>query len=94
MNQHVPTVRRPATYQDVIDAPQTMVAELVEGALHRHPRPSPRPTRASSSLGGELKGFALREGAWTLVAALGGDGEVRVAPFDAIAFPLSVLWAD
>ena len=42
MNQHAPSVRRPATYQDILDAPENMVAELIEGALHLHPRPSPR----------------------------------------------------
>lgn len=189
MNQHAPTVRRPATYQDVLDAPATMVAELIEGALHLHPRPAPRHARSRSSLGGKLmspfdfgdggpggwwilderelhlradalvpdlagwrrermpalpetawfelapdwvceilgsgtrtldltdkrrlyaaagvaflwfvdplartlEAFALRDGAWVLIAALKDDEEVRVAPFDAIAFPLSVLWPD
>ena len=189
MNQHAPTVRRPASYQDVLDAPPHMVAELIEGALHLHPRPAPRHTRASSSLGARLGGpfdagpdgpggwwildepelhfavdvlvpdlagwrrermpvfpelawfelppdwvcevlspstrkvdltdkrriyaevgigylwfvdpiartleaFTLRDGAWTLVTALKDDEEVRVPPFDAIAFPLSVLWPD
>jgi Uma2 family endonuclease len=41
-----------------------------------------------------LEAFALRDGAWTLIAALRDDEEVRVAPFDAIAFPLAVLWPD
>ena len=41
-----------------------------------------------------LEAFALRDGAWTLIAALKDDEDVRVAPFDAIAFPLSVLWPD
>ena len=41
-----------------------------------------------------LEAFALRGGAWTLIAALKDDDEVRVPPFDAIAFPLSVLWPD
>ena len=54
MNQHAPTVRHPATYQDVLDAPEHMVAELIEGALHLHPRPTPRHARSSSSLGGKL----------------------------------------
>jgi Uma2 family endonuclease len=189
MNQHAPTVRRPATYQDVLDAPETMVAELIEGALHLHPRPAPRHTLASSSLGDELvspfgkgrggpggwwildepelhlgpdvlvpdlagwrrermpalpdgawfdvapdwvcemlspgtrridltdkrrlyaqaglphlwfvdptertlEAFALRAGEWTLIAALKDDEAVRVPPFDAISFPLSVLWPD
>ena len=41
-----------------------------------------------------LEAFALKDGAWTLIAALKDDEEVRVPPFDAIAFPLSVLWPD
>jgi Uma2 family endonuclease len=189
MNEHVATVRRPATYQDVLDAPEHMVAELIGGALHLHPRPAPRHTRASSSLGVRIGGpfdsgpdgpggwwildepelhlrddvlvpdlagwrrermpalpetawfelapdwacevlsastraldltdkrrvyagarighlwlvdphartleaFALKDDAWTLIAALKDDEEVRVPPFDAIAFPLSVLWPD
>ena len=189
MNQYAPAVRRPATYQDVLDAPETMVAELIENALHLHPRPAPRHSLASSSLGDELvspygkgrggpggwwildepelhlgadvlvpdlsgwrrerlpglpdaawfelapdwvcevlspgtraldltvkrrlyaeagvawlwfvdpaertlEAFALRDGLWTLIAALRDDEAVSVAPFDAIAFPLSVLWAD
>ena len=54
MNQHAPTVRRPATYQDVLDAPEHMVAELIDGALHLHPRPSFLHGQAASSLGDEL----------------------------------------
>ena len=189
MNQHAPTVRRPATYQDVLDAPENMVAELIEGALHLHPRPAFRHARASSMLGVRIGGpfdggadgpggwwildepelhlgadvvvpdlagwrrermpelpdaawteiapdwicevlspgtravdltdkrriyadagvvflwfvdpsartleiFGLRDGAWTLLAALKDADEVRAAPFEAIAFPLSVLWPD
>ncbi len=189
MNQHAPTVRRPATYQDVLDAPEHMVAELIEGALHLHPRPASRHARAASALGVKVGGpfdidqggpggwwiidepelhlgkdvlvpdlggwrrermgaypdapwfdlapdwvcevlspgtrrtdltskrriygsagvahlwfvdpiartleaFAFKDGAWTLIAALKDDEEVRVPPFDAIAFPLSVLWPD
>ena len=48
------SLERPATYQDVIDAPAHMVAEVVEGALYTHPRPAPPHALASSSLGGEL----------------------------------------
>ena len=189
MNQHAPSVRRPATYQDVLDAPENMVAELIEGALHLHARPAPPHVRAGSSLGVRIGGpfdsgpegpggwwildgpelhlssdvlvpdlagwrrermpalpttawfelapdwvcevlspstrgidltdkrriyaaagipflwfvdpvgrtleaFALRQGAWTLAAALKDDEEARVPPFDAISFPLSVLWPD
>jgi Uma2 family endonuclease len=54
MNQQAPTVRRPATYQDVLDAPENMIAELIEGALHLHPRPSLGHSVAGSSLTDEL----------------------------------------
>ena len=47
-------LERPATYQDVLDAPAHMVAEIVEGALHTHPRPAPPHARASSVLGGKI----------------------------------------
>ena len=30
-----------ATYQDVLDAPPHMVAEIVSGKLYTHPRPPP-----------------------------------------------------
>ena len=41
-----------ATYQDVIDAPPHMVAEIVDGKLYAHSRPTPKHARASSILGG------------------------------------------
>jgi Uma2 family endonuclease len=49
MNEQL--TRRPATYQDVLDAPENMVAELVRGALHLHPRPASRHAYAGSTLG-------------------------------------------
>ncbi len=45
---------RRATYQDVLDAPPRMVAEVVSGTLHTHPRPAMRHAWASSILGGSL----------------------------------------
>lgn len=188
MNEHA-TPRRPATYQDVLDAPPNMVAELIGGALHTHPRPAPRHARAGSRLGVMLGGpfdlddggpggwvilyepelhigsdvmvpdwagwrrerlptlpetawfetvpdwvceilspgtrrldltekrdryaaagvrhlwlvdpdartleaFETREGRWLLLGALKDDDEVRLAPFDAVAFGLAALWAD
>ena len=41
-----------------------------------------------------LESFRLAAGAWTLAAALADDAEVRLAPFDAVAFPLADLWAE
>jgi Uma2 family endonuclease len=187
VNRQAPSVRAPATYQDVLDAPPNMVAELVGGVLHLQPRPASRHARASFMLSGRLastfgdeiggpggwyfafepelhfrddvlvpdlagwrrermgqfpdvpaielapdwvceilspgtrafdltekralygaqgvghlwlldpraetlEAFALREGAWVLFGAVGGSGEVRLPPFEAIGFPLSALW--
>ena len=47
---------RRATYQDVLDAPAHLVAEIVDGALYTHPRPAMPHALASSRLGGELTG--------------------------------------
>jgi len=33
-----------------------------------------------------LEAFALQDGRWVLLGHYGGDDEIRVAPFDAIAF--------
>ena len=46
--------RPKATYQDVLDAPPRMVAEVVDGALYTHPRPAPPHAATGSALGGEL----------------------------------------
>ncbi len=40
-----------ATYQDVLDAPVHMVAEIVAGDLHTQPRPAAPHARASSVMG-------------------------------------------
>ena len=53
-NVSAPAAR--ATYQDVLDAPEHVVAEIIGGTLHAHPRPSPRHAVASSRLGIELGG--------------------------------------
>ncbi len=45
---------RQATYQDVLDAPAHQVAEIINGALHTHPRPAPAHGEASTCLAGAL----------------------------------------
>ena len=47
-------VPKPATYADVLAAPEHMVAQVLGGELYTHPRPSPRHSAAASSLGDEL----------------------------------------
>lgn len=43
-----------ATYQDVLDAPPNMVAEVLGGELHLHPRPAKPHAAAATALGEEL----------------------------------------
>lgn len=65
-----PTKKR-ATYQDVIDAPENLVAEILDGELHLFPRPRPRHARNASALGAFLIGafdFGLNgPGGWTIL---------------------------
>lgn len=46
----------PATYEDLLQVPEHLVAELLHGQLHTNPRPAPRHARASSLLGIEVGG--------------------------------------
>jgi Uma2 family endonuclease len=50
------TAPRLATYEDLLEVPPNLVAEILNGRLVTHPRPSPRHLRASSRLGSELDG--------------------------------------
>lgn len=43
-----------ATYQDILDLPENIVGEILNGQLETHPRPAPKHALAASSLGGEL----------------------------------------
>ncbi len=72
MNHQTAIVPRRATYQDVLDAPETMVAEILRGELHLQPRPASRDAYAYSVLVGELSGPFQRgrggPGGWWIVA--------------------------
>lgn len=46
--------RRRATYEDVLAAPEHMVAEILDGELHLQPRPAIPHAAAASALGEEL----------------------------------------
>ncbi len=55
--------RRIATYQDVLDAPANMIAEIIDGELHLQPCRELRHAAASSALGEELgPAFKRRRG--------------------------------
>ncbi|MEO0622198.1 MAG: hypothetical protein AAF183_08195 [Pseudomonadota bacterium] len=50
MNAIQRQIREPVTYQDVLNAPPNMVAELTGGRLHLQPRPAMRHAFASSAI--------------------------------------------
>ena len=50
MSAPAPRVR-PATYQDVLDAPAHRVAQVIGGVLYTHPRPATPHARAATTLG-------------------------------------------
>lgn len=52
--ERIAKVSGPATYQDVLDAPPHMVAEVVAGILHTQPGPAKRHAWASSVMGVEI----------------------------------------
>ena len=71
--ERIENVFRPPTYRDVLDAPLHMVAEVVAGTLHTHPRPAKRHAWASSVMGIEI-GEPLGRGrsgpgGWLIIAA-------------------------
>ncbi len=47
-------VKKPATYQDVLDAPENVVAEIIGGELRLSPRPGGPATSVASKLAGVL----------------------------------------
>ena len=47
------SIRR-ANYQDVLDAPAHLVAEIIDGTLHTHPRPAMPHARVTWVLGGKI----------------------------------------
>jgi Uma2 family endonuclease len=54
--------RRRATYQDVLGAPQHMVAEVVDGELYTSPRPRSPHAFAGSAINQDLGPFSRRPG--------------------------------
>ena len=46
--------RKPATYEDILALPETVVGEIVDGELHVSPRPASPHALAVSGLGTDL----------------------------------------
>lgn len=65
-------LRRIATYQDVLDAPEGVTAEILNGELHLSPRPGFAHQRVTSELGVDLggrfgRGGEGRPGGWVIL---------------------------
>ena len=78
-----PPVPRRATYQDVLDAPEHLIAEVINGELVLQPRPVIAHQRASSELGIDLGGTIGRRGppdGWLIL----DEPELHLGPRDAV----------
>ncbi len=77
---------RRATYEDVLNAPENMIAEVIHGTLHTQPRPAMPQAIARSTLLGELYGPFCRgqegRGDWSILFSpelhLGGEPDIVV----------------
>ncbi len=56
------SVRRRATYEDLLAVPDHLVAEIIAGELHTTPRPAAPHTSAASFIGQDLGPFSRRPG--------------------------------
>jgi Uma2 family endonuclease len=45
---------KPASYQDLVNLPENIVGEIINGQLETHPRPAPKHALAAGSIGDEL----------------------------------------
>ena len=84
--------RKIATYRDVLEAPEHMVAEVIDGELHLQPRPARRHAYASSHLGADLTLPFGRgrggPGGWLIL----DEPELHLGPEPAILVPDLAGW--
>jgi hypothetical protein len=78
--------KKRATYQDVIDAPEHLIAEILGGKLVLTPHPMPPHQKASLLLARRLGGPSR-----TALAAPARP-DFRAEPFEAAALDLSNIW--
>lgn len=83
-----------ATYEDLLAAPDHLIAELVDGELHLFPRPRNRHARAGTRLGAALVGPFDHDGddegpgGWLLV----DEPEIHLAPRTRVVVPDLAGW--
>ncbi len=85
---------RPATYDDVLAAPENAVAEVVDGELHVQPRPRRRHLRAASKLGafliGAFENGGNGPGGWIILH----EPELHLGPRPDIVVPDLAGWRE
>lgn len=83
---------RPEVVQGYLEAPDTMVAEIVDGELSLMPRPRPRHAHAAGELHGELRGPFQRApegpGGWVFL----DEPELHLGPTPDIVVPDLAGW--
>ena len=89
-----PAPRPRATYADVLNAPENMTAEVLDGELHLMPRPKRRHLRTASGLGSFLFGAfdagLNGPGGWTIMF----EPELHLGPDPDIVVPDLGGWRD
>lgn len=85
----LPPFDRPATYDDLVQLPDHLVGEILDGELHGNPRPSRRAASSVAALGGTLLRGLDRSGgpdSWQVLP----DPELRLG--EDILFPALAGW--
>jgi Uma2 family endonuclease len=86
------TAREVATYEDVLAAPEHVIAKVVDGPLRLRPRPASRHARVVSSLGFEIMGPLDRgrggPGGWVIL----DEPELHLGPDPSIVVPDLAGW--
>ena len=78
---------RPATYADILAAPEGVTAEVIDGVLHTQPRPLPRHGLVEFHLSGLLAGGPARpNGGWWILP------EVEVSLTGSVVVPDIAGW--
>ncbi len=95
--------QRLATYQDIVDLPESLVGEILSPSTARIDRALKMPLYAREGVpffwlvdpdARTLEVYRLQDGGqWLLLTTLKDDDPASQPPFDAITFPLASLWA-
>ena len=95
-------VKKNATYDDLLSAPENMVAELIDGDLYTWPRPRARDGHARHGVpwawyvdtdARTFEVMRLHDGHWQIVHVYTDDEVIRIEPFPLAEIKLGLIWA-